>query len=241
MALDQLVWLDNTLNSSSSKKYLLTMHIFPGLNYFKKDVSSNPIQEFWMANYTQRYLDIIYKHQDKIIYNIGSHVHRVALKAPMSSNHTDINLKIYASPSISPVYDNNPGYSFIELDDSDYKVNEITLKFLRLYVVDFMFGARVWNEIKLSLEMGIDLNDASQIRSYYQKMMNNPSKWADFESITLGHGLVTRVISKALMPAWIILGETLKNSLSLCLNSFYDRNDELLKECAANSKYQIEF
>jgi hypothetical protein len=114
-----------------------------------------------MANFTQEFLNITYLHQDKIIYNIGSHVHRVALKAPMSSNHTYINhtdsdgkitdqikdfdLKIYASPSISPVYYNNPGYSFLHLDE-ELKVEEITLHFLRLYLRDNFFGTKQWNE-----------------------------------------------------------------------------------------------
>ena len=114
----------------------------------------------------------------------------------MSSNHAylnkDFDLKIYASPSISPVYYNNPGYSFIHLDQN-LQVEEITLRFLRLYMLDFVFGTRHWNEYKLSQEMGgIDLNSATQIRGYYQKMMNNPAIWGDFESLVLGHDRVVR-------------------------------------------------
>ena len=39
---------------------------------------------------------------------------------------------------------------------------------------------------------GIDLNSAAEIRGYYQKMMNNPAIWGDFESLVLGHDRVVR-------------------------------------------------
>ena len=59
--------------------------------------------------------------------------------------------------------------------DQDFRVEEITMKFLRLYSQDFFFGVQMWNEIELSKEMGgIDLNEAKEIREFYQKMMNDP-------------------------------------------------------------------
>ena len=59
--------------------------------------------------------------------------------------------------------------------NEDFRVEEITMKFLRLYSQDFFFGVQMWNEIELSKEMGgIDLNEAKEIREFYQKMMNDP-------------------------------------------------------------------
>lgn len=113
------------------------------MNYYVEN--GNPVQEFWFQNYTSRFLDIIYAHQDKVIYCLGSHIHRVAIKAPLSTNHTGLSLKIFASPSISPVYDNNPGYTFLTLG-SDLKVEDFHMKFLRLYTLDYFFGVRVWTE-----------------------------------------------------------------------------------------------
>lgn len=63
------------------------MHIFPGLNYFrriKNGEEQNPVQEFWWANFTKRYLQICKDFEDEILLNLGSHIHKVALKAPIS-------------------------------------------------------------------------------------------------------------------------------------------------------------
>jgi hypothetical protein len=41
-ALRQLDWLNKTL-ASSDKKFLITMHIFPGLNFFEDKYRDSPI------------------------------------------------------------------------------------------------------------------------------------------------------------------------------------------------------
>ena len=117
------------------------MHIFPGLNYFRRIKDGNevdPIQEFWYQNYTQNYLQICKDFEDDILLNLGSHIHKVALKAPVSHLVPRLKLTVFASPSVSPIYLNNPGYSFIELEQrkaetdggsSDIKLSAIKLRF----------------------------------------------------------------------------------------------------------------
>ena len=45
-------WLERQLESNDlEKKFILSMHVFPGLNYY-----NGVIQQFWHSNYTERFL-----------------------------------------------------------------------------------------------------------------------------------------------------------------------------------------
>jgi hypothetical protein len=49
----------------------------------------------------------------------------------MSYKHPELDLKIFASPSISPLFENNPGFSVMTFD-LENKVN-FELNYLKLY------------------------------------------------------------------------------------------------------------
>lgn len=90
------------------------MHIFPGLNYFKG------VQRFWKKKFTQRYLEIVDEYRQDIIICLGSHIHRMALKSPWSvnfQNSGDDDLKLMVTPSVSPVYSNNPGFTVLHIEN----------------------------------------------------------------------------------------------------------------------------
>ena len=90
------------------------MHIFPGLNYF------NGVQRFWKKRFTQRFLTIMDEYRSDIIICLGSHIHRMGFKSPWSVNYQnsgDDDLKLMVTPSISPVYRNNPGYTVMQIKD----------------------------------------------------------------------------------------------------------------------------
>ena len=62
MGTQQLEWLDSYLTQSSPHdKFILSMHVFPGLNYY-----INWEQQFWHQNFTDRFTEIMSKHQDRI-------------------------------------------------------------------------------------------------------------------------------------------------------------------------------
>jgi hypothetical protein len=49
----QLDWLDNTLQEAASngRKYILSMHVFPGINYF-----NGKEERFWHQDHTDKFL-----------------------------------------------------------------------------------------------------------------------------------------------------------------------------------------
>jgi hypothetical protein len=61
---------------------------------------------------------------------MGSHIHRMAFRSPISveySEPSDDDLKVFATPSFSPIYDNNPGFTTLSIKDS--KIHAIKLHF----------------------------------------------------------------------------------------------------------------
>lgn len=55
------------------------------------------------------------KYEDFIFMNLASHIHRGKFSAAVSSQVPDLKLKSFIMPAVSPVYDNNPGFSFLEI------------------------------------------------------------------------------------------------------------------------------
>ena len=77
----------------------------------------------------------------------------------MSYKHPDLDLKIFASPSISPLFNNNPGFSVMTFD-LENNVN-FQLNYLKLYAYQLAIS---WTKFDVQKETKIDLSKASEIR-----------------------------------------------------------------------------
>ena len=92
------------------------MHVFQGMNFFfDQGVYFN--QSFFAENYTHALLSIIYKHQKKIVFSLGAHVHFGDLRVPRSKDFQLLESIIISTPSITPLFGNNPGYTIIEMNE----------------------------------------------------------------------------------------------------------------------------
>lgn len=67
----QLDWLEAQLEAIEDRKVLLSMHVFPGVNYFMKNN-----QVFWHEDATERFLEILSRHQSSIELMTGAHIHK---------------------------------------------------------------------------------------------------------------------------------------------------------------------
>ena len=50
---------------------------------------------------------------------LGAHIHEADIRAPYSQTYPDLKVVHYATPSISPIFGNNPGYSVMEIEGSN--------------------------------------------------------------------------------------------------------------------------
>jgi len=67
------------------------------------------------------------------------------------------------SPSCSPIFNNNPGYSYLEMDESTGEVTEIKWRYLQLYMYIFM-KLKSYSEVDPEDLLKIDVNDVTSIR-----------------------------------------------------------------------------
>jgi len=55
---------------------------------------------------------------------LGSHIHIAAIKSQVSDVANDIGYQTLITPSISPIYNNNPSFTHLQLDETDLKITE---------------------------------------------------------------------------------------------------------------------
>ena len=159
------------------------MHIFPGLNYYQRAYNEtfrqNPVQHFWkrgpinplnredppgkFVDFFDDYASILTPFRKQIPLALGSHIHRMTYISPYSAKHPDLDLKILVTPSITPVYYNDPGFTVIHFkkdDNSDLlKLSEISLRFFSFSNI-FMYQKPVWRDFEISNYLGIDVDSS---------------------------------------------------------------------------------
>ena len=54
--------------------------------------------------------------------SIGAHIHHINIFSPISSVVTDIALVQLITPSVTPIYNNNPGLGMLSISDKDHKI-----------------------------------------------------------------------------------------------------------------------
>ena len=78
--------------------------MFFGNNYYSN------LEILWNKTYTDKFLEVVYPHQDRLILAVGAHIHHVQIMAPQFASVEGLEIVQVISPAISPIYMNNPGY-----------------------------------------------------------------------------------------------------------------------------------
>ena len=147
------------------------------MNPLKKEDPHPPYSNNETVDFFNDYAGILAPWSDRIPLSLGSHIHRMTYIAPKSSKHPDLDLKILVSPSITPVYFNDPGFTVVHLDkDKDsrkLKIAEISLRFFSFSNI-FMYNKPVWRNFEVSKQLRIDVDSTEELRNHWQSMMHNP-------------------------------------------------------------------
>jgi len=91
--------------------------------------------------------------------------------APESAVVSDLKVVQVINPAISPVYDNNPGYSVLKFDN-DGVIDSIMFHFFQIEDYNRL-GLVGFNHYDLMKYTGVDLNDASTVRDYIDGLFYN--------------------------------------------------------------------
>jgi hypothetical protein len=91
------------------------------------------------------------------------------------------------TPSISPVYNNNPGYTMLRIDQATQKITDVTVRSLQLqyYVV---LGKTLWSKQQPLQNYDLDFNQPKSLRNYFS-FVKSPKDFGKFLGWELGFDL----------------------------------------------------
>ena len=102
------------------------MHIPFGMNYWERK-GHTPAQVFMNETHQTRFLEILDTHKENVVIHVSSHIHRARIQAAFSKYRKNVELVTFISPSISPIYFNNPSFSVMQLDKAkSYEIKEVS-------------------------------------------------------------------------------------------------------------------
>ncbi len=89
------------------------------------------------------------------------------------------------NPAITPLYDNNPGFGVLAIDNLSYKVNYFRFTFLKLQDL-LNYDIISWKKFDPSRYYGFDLNAIDQVESFQWWLFDDMNIYADWEAQTYG-------------------------------------------------------
>lgn len=137
----QLSWLHNQLKETTKnhQKTILVYHIPVGVDVYATYKNQfHSIKEFWWDNYTKKFEDEL-NYSVKVIQGIYcAHIHVDTFQIIALQKLVEI--PVYFTPSISPIYGNNPGFKVFT-----YNLENFNLEEARLYSLKYEQGSEpVW-------------------------------------------------------------------------------------------------
>jgi sphingomyelin phosphodiesterase acid-like 3 len=133
--LSEMDWFAEKLNQAETlrHKVILVMHIPPGLDSYSCSRQKNgraPI-EFWENAFLTKFCDLIREHGGIIQIALAGHTHTDDFRVVgTKDNSSPVFLRI--TPSISPIYLNNPGFSVLKYDPTSGDILDILTYYLNL-------------------------------------------------------------------------------------------------------------
>jgi hypothetical protein len=180
------------------------MHIPPGMWYYARD------EQFWKNESMDDFLELLTRYQDKIFIVLGAHVHSGEVRAPQSFLNKDLtNITIMMTPGVAPIFNNNPGYTIIDLDSETQTIKHLYWRFFQLQEY---FVLRLDNFISVNPHeaFGINLNKASTVLAYANRLKYDKNQYAEYLLTKMGFRQALAKVGSVVYPFlqnWITVYE----------------------------------
>jgi sphingomyelin phosphodiesterase acid-like 3 len=191
----ELTWLDAELElaKQEQRRVVLLFHIPPGINVYDSveyggACPNMKTQTFWKDEYEQRYLKITAAHKQTIIGSFAGHTHQDEFL--LASGRF-----IHVTPSISPVFGNNPAFEIVDMTRkggiTDYRtVNlpNVATPWTREYSFREAYKKPAYDATTLTELEGAIHNDAATRQQYFDcTTSGNAKNTASALAIWLGY------------------------------------------------------
>ncbi|CAI2369527.1 unnamed protein product [Moneuplotes crassus] len=176
----QFDWLANTIDQEQSeRKFVIFFHVYPGVYIIKSPKS------FWEQEAQLEFNRIIQRNSHKIILVTGAHSHYADVKVFfdkeftiqdfMNPKETEFRANpvwaLLVTPSISPVFTNNPGVTHLNLNDGF--ADNITWTFLELNRYPSDESEAQYNTFSLEQQCGIFKFTPEQVANFIKSLIKD--------------------------------------------------------------------
>jgi sphingomyelin phosphodiesterase acid-like 3 len=128
----ELAWLEWTLYRErlAGRSATLIMHIPPGINAYTSSGQSCPQSTgFWQIDYSRRFLALARAYKDVLRDSYAGHTHMDNFRVLSDQSGTPF-LTMRITPSVAPVFRNNPAFTVLLYDKSDAAVKDYATFYL---------------------------------------------------------------------------------------------------------------
>ena len=116
------------MSSSSSRRYIITNHIYPGAKFDEKS------KDLLHSKYNDQIFSLLYQYRDRIVIEVSAHDHFADIRYHSDSASSDKQFyhNLLVSPGISPLKNQNPGVAIFEIDAHTFTPQNLKMIFLDL-------------------------------------------------------------------------------------------------------------
>jgi predicted phosphodiesterase len=131
----EIKWLSAKLYQakSSARKVILVMHIPPGLDAYKcsKGAKSKSTTSFWRDVYLSQFAGLMQSYGDIVQIALAGHTHMDDFRI-LTTSEPSRSVAFRITPSISPLFGNNPAFSVLHYSPSTGEISDTTQYYLDL-------------------------------------------------------------------------------------------------------------
>jgi len=142
---EELTWLHEQLQQAaySGQKVIIAMHIPPGVDIYSS-LKKNPfsVVELWHPEFTQRFNDEMNQYSTYVVGIFSGHFHMDLFQV----YHYQHNIPLNGTPSISPVFGNNPGFKLFSYDENSLEMKNYQTYYLPLSMLSAINTQSAWTE-----------------------------------------------------------------------------------------------
>jgi hypothetical protein len=93
----------------------------------------------------------------------GGHIHEAEFRSSRSKDFPDLNVAFLITPSMTPLFYNNPGYTVLDIENG--LVSNLKMRFFQLFEYTF-FSTKRFTTTHFESEFGISINEPNSIRDF---------------------------------------------------------------------------
>ena len=152
----------------------------------------------------------------------------------MSEEYPTESVPFLITPSMSPVYNNNPGYTVIEIDQSTHAFVQVLVHSLQLQYY-ITLNQNIWTQEDPLKTYNLDYNNPLSLRNYFN-FVQTPRNFGAFLGFEFGFDPFVRnfIIGDILMPLYMMKKDPNFLRMDLCMMLYFDKDDPRLAQCEAN-------